>query len=206
MRYTQEDILNALDPTLLVAAISAIPAAKQQTISRIGTEIATDRQGNPILDKHGLTRLERIIEPVVDADDNPVMVRAGATDLTASNTAFNALEAMVLPEIRKGRPYTYNLLNTHLDIDATNDFKAAVDSAIAASDLPEWLGINLTTGGAAIGPRLESMFNSLVGRHGFTQPMLDAVFVIDKEIPKLFPRLKAGHVSNAIYRRAVGEI
>ena len=188
MGRRQRKIANAIPTQLMSDAIAAIGPAKQKI------KIIQNPDGSH-------TRI-----PVVDDQGDPVMQPGGFSDLATVSLAFDAIKDDEDSPVRLRGAYNYAKIGSATDFNTANAFNESVDSAVTAGDLPGWLGEALNAEGIKFDSKLKNKLESLIGKHDFTQASINNVFNADMKTGKTFPRLKLGHVQEAIQMRSKGEV
>jgi len=184
MSKKAKDILLAISASTLSAALQDIGSQKPRI------KIERDEKG------------DMVRRPMLDDNNDPIMQAGGFTSMANVELAFDDIKDLKLPTIRAKALYTYADIMRATDIDIADAFNKSIDLAIAAADIPAWVGTSLDDGGGVrLDGALHTALISLIGRHGITQSLIDTVFASDDVIEKRFPGLKLGHVQNAIHAR-----
>lgn len=120
-------------------------------------------------------------------------------------TAFNSIKDLI--EIKsKGDivRQTYRSLSAHLDIGiaGATTLETAIQAAISGNNLSPWVHEVMNDEGLNIkDPQVVSVLSSLV-----SVDLKAAILATGSEVVPVFPRLKPGHVQNALQKRYRGEI
>ena len=144
--------------------------------------------------------------PKTDKDGNDVMVPGGIDDVSTMLAAFDAIKDMTLPAERLNGSYSYSDIADKAGFAVAEALNTAIDAAIAANDLPDWLDENLSNEGVRFESKLKTRLESLIPSHGFNQILIDNVMAVDVIAKPRFPGLNEGEVDRAIRHRAQGII
>ena len=137
--------------------------------------------------------------PVLDSEGNPVV---GYTALPAEDTAiqsgFDALSALTVVAPRPNTTFTQSGLATELGFSRASSFRAGLDAAVSAGDLPGWVitlldsdGIDVTNADVA------GTLSALVAAGHVIQTDVDAVLALANTFEYKYPHLKMGDVATA---------
>lgn len=144
--------------------------------------------------------------PKTDKDGNDAMVPGGIDNLDAMLAAFDAIKDLTLPSERLNGSYSYSDIADKAGFAVAENLNTAIDAAIAANDLPDWLDENLSNEGIKFEGKLKTRLEALIPSHGFNQLLINDVFAVDVIEKPRFPGLNEGEVDRAIRHRAQGII
>lgn len=182
--------------------VGEIPAP---TLSAAMTELAISR---PLLrsdrDANGVVTLI----PIQDDLNNQLFADGKFMVDTTILTAFDLIKDMKNAATSKGEhKQTYISLSADIGVVLVAQLEICVGLAIVAGDLSSWIESALNDKGINVNdPQVVAVLTSLVGSHGFTTELVDAIVGTGSEQLLKFPGLKPGHVQTALQKRYRGEI
>jgi hypothetical protein len=144
-----------------------------------------------------------VITDVPYLDDEGDEVWADGKFMTDVNVvvAFNSIKDLTVNR-SKGSVVrqTYRSLSAYLDIGIAG--ATALETAITASTLSPWVHEVMNDEGLNVkDPQVEAALTGLV-----STDLKAAILATGNEVVSVFPRLKSGHVQNALQKRYRGEI
>ena len=130
-------------------------------------------------------------------------------DDSTVQAAFNKIKDLEVTVSKGTSKESYISLSSSIGLAATAKLEIFIDNAITAKKLSSWVGKALTDSGINVNdPQVIGFLNSELeaSNPDIDQDSIDLIISTGNMTTKVFPNLKAGHVQNAIQKRAEGVI
>jgi len=158
----------------------------------------------PVLDGNGV----QLTEPALDKKGDELPATNGKfMDLTTVEAAFDAIKNLKATTIPVVALVTYKGIAQLSGFDIADQLQTNILSAIAAGDLAQWIDDAFNSDGINVkDSKFRAKIAELSGDHGFTPAFINKIKEIGDVESLDFPKLKSGHVQNALEQRHAGVI